>query len=322
MAPAAALAETQAFRDYCGQLAEQADADGTITVQGNDGWMFFSRELRHLSVGKFWGDDAAKVSRARKPEDADPLPAILDFRDQLKGIGVQLILVPVPPKAVVYPQHLAEADIQEDVDRYLREFYGVLRGAGVNVVDLSSLFAGNRDHERGPVYCKQDSHWSGVGCVLAAARISDEVSLSPETAKRADISTEWTRIEIAGDLWRSLNDETIPKEQLAVRRVTHAPQDEESPVVLLGDSHDLVFHDGGDMFCRNAGLADQLAVELGVPVDLVAVRGSGATPARINLFRKAKRDPGYWNNKKYVIWCFSAREFTESDGWKKVPIRP
>jgi len=49
------------------------------------------------------------------------------------------------------------------------------------------------------------------------------------------------------------------------------------------------------------------------------VRGSGATPARINLLRQARANPDYLK-KKLVIWCFTAREFTESNGWQKVPI--
>ncbi len=74
------------------------------------------------------------------------------------------------------------------------------------------------------------------------------------------------------------------------------------------------------MHAEGAGLADQLALELGFAVDLVGVRGSGATAARINLLRRAQATPEYWANKKMVIWVFSAREFTESDGWRKVPV--
>jgi alginate O-acetyltransferase complex protein AlgJ len=91
----------------------------------------------------------------------------------------------------------------------------------------------------------------------------------------------------------------------------------ESPVLLLGDSHGLVFHGGGDMHARGAGLADHLAKELGFPVDLVAVRGSGATPARISLMRRRDNLAG----KRVVIWCLSAREFTESvQGWRPLPV--
>jgi alginate O-acetyltransferase complex protein AlgJ len=91
----------------------------------------------------------------------------------------------------------------------------------------------------------------------------------------------------------------------------------ESPLLLLGDSHALVFHAGGDMHARGAGLADQLALALGFPVDLVAVRGSGATPARISLARRA----GGLAGKKLVVWCLAARDLSEApQGWAKVPV--
>ena len=66
-----------------------------------------------------------------------------------------------------------------------------------------------------------------------------------------------------------------------------------------------------ESFFRGA-MADQLAAELGMPIDVIGVRGSGATPARINLYREGRSNPGYIETKKLVIWCFAAREFTES----------
>ena len=58
---------------------------GSVSVTGRDGWLFLRSELRHVSVGPFWGDAAAKVSKATPPDKADPLPAILDFHQQLKA---------------------------------------------------------------------------------------------------------------------------------------------------------------------------------------------------------------------------------------------
>jgi alginate O-acetyltransferase complex protein AlgJ len=78
-----------------------------------------------------------------------------------------------------------------------------------------------------------------------------------------------------------------------------------------------VFHGGGDMHARGAGLADHLGEELGFPVDLAAVRGSGATPSRITLLRRRDNLAG----KKVVIWCMSVREFTEgAQGWRPLQI--
>jgi hypothetical protein len=124
---------------------------------------------------------------------------------------------------------------------------------------------------------------------------------------------------ITGDLTDGKGSEELP-----VREVTGAHnsalEDKTSPVVLLGDSHTLVFHSGEELHGTGAGLADQLAAELGIAVDVIGVRGSGATPARVNLLRRAKAQPGYLAGKKAVIWCFAAREFTESTGWSLVPF--
>ena len=43
-------------------------------------------------------------------------------------------------------------------------------------------------------------------------------------------------------------------------------------------------------------------------------------PARVNLLRRSKANPAYIASKKWIIRCFSAREFTESSGWSMVPF--
>ena len=49
----------------------------------------------------------------------------------------------------------------------------------------------------------------------------------------------------------------------------------QSPVLLLGDSHVLVFQAGGNLHARGAGLADQLALELGFAVDVRELTDEG-----------------------------------------------
>jgi alginate O-acetyltransferase complex protein AlgJ len=186
----------------------------------------------------------------------------------------------------------------------------------------------NRSNPEDALFCRQDSHWSGAGCVLAATEIGRELLATFKDRPKQAFTGQWDTVGISGDLWQALGDPKPPREQVRIRRVSRTGRcgalesDPNSPVILLGDSHGLIFHSGDDMLAREAGLSDQLALELGFPVDLVAVRGSGATPARINLLRRAQKDPNYWAGKKWVVWCFSAREFTESDGWRKVPVKP
>ena len=288
---------------------------GSPVWEGNEGWLFFVPELRYLTTGSFWGEDAQTASRARMPDTRDPLPAILDFHRALQEIGINLLLVPVPPKAVVHGDQLGDGHSAERLDHDQQAFYALLRQEGVPVLDLTDRFLSLAGHDKGPLYCRTDTHWSGVGVVEAAKAIAAHLGDSGPLS----LATEWIEIEIEGDLTKMRGD--TGAESLQVRRVNGTAVDAESPIILLGDSHTLVFHAGGDMHTTGAGLPEQLAVELGSAVDLIGVRGSGATPARINLFRRAQRNSDYWSGKQVVIWVFAAREFTESDGWRLVPIK-
>ncbi|MEW6332648.1 MAG: hypothetical protein AB1558_00090 [Thermodesulfobacteriota bacterium] len=324
--------------DQYAALARSAEQKGTIAVAGKEGWLFFGPELRFVSSGVFWGAPAAKVSRATKPEFADPLPAIVDFHRQLKKMGIELLMVPVPPKSVIYPDFLSDRLTMARekppvrIDTELQAFYRILEKEGIAVLDLTPYFLANRFHADGALFCRQDTHWSGNGAVLAARKIREAIDGRPwlKAIPKTAYQSVWKSVAIAGDLWRGAGEKGFPQEVLPIRQVGLAAPggpkpvapDLKSPVILVGDSHNLVFHAGDDMHTRDAGLPDQLALELGFSVDLAGVRGSGATPARVNLLRRAQRDPDYWKRKKLVIWCFASREFTQSDGWKKVPLSP
>jgi alginate O-acetyltransferase complex protein AlgJ len=306
---------------------EKAEA---FVAAGKDGWLFFGPELRAVSVGRFWGADAAKVSRAKT--DADPLPAILDLKAQLDKAGVELLMVPVPAKATIYPEAISDTVAPATdaapprLDVYHQEFFALLRDNGIPVLDLTDEFLAHRADAEGALYCRQDSHWSGRAVQFAAQRIAARLAGRPWLADvpKRTYDLKPRTIGMTGDLWTLLGDTKLPKERMALTEVwERAPAGpaavqtwRESPVLLLGDSHNLVFQAGADMHATNAGLPDHLAAQLGFPVDLVAVRGSGATPARINLMRRRDNLAG----KKLLIWCFSVREFTESQGWRKVPL--
>ncbi|MBN1426566.1 hypothetical protein JXA88_18615, partial [Candidatus Fermentibacteria bacterium] len=315
----------RAFQTLCAEQWRSVEHATHQVVEGREGWLFFGPELRHISLGPFWGLDAARHSAST---DADPIAAILDFRTQLDRLGVNLLMVPVPPKAMVYPDMLAGEPLDSRrLDPFHREFYDLLRREGVAVLDLSPVFRDARQDTGEHLYCKTDTHWSGHGCVVAAEVIAQELrdrTWAPQATE--EMTYEWRDIDIVGDLSATLGC-TGSTEPLRVRSVGRrmggglipVPPDRKSPILLLGDSHCLVFHAGDDMHAGGAGLLDQLALELGSPVDLVGVRGSGATPARINLMRRARSSPGYLSAKRVIIWCFAAREFTESTGWQKIP---
>ena len=272
-----------------------------------------------------------RASRASNPEVADPFPAIVDFKRQLDALGIDLVVVPVPPKAVIYPDYLLDLAIPPGgtlprLDVNLQEFYRRLAAEGVKVLDLVPLLVEHRLDAAGTVFCKEDSHWSPRATALAARWIASAVPNRPwlQEIPRESFAMRPALLSLEGDL-RGFLDGAGPAERLPSFRVGHlgpgglAPVEPSrtSPVLLLGDSNALVFHVGGDPRDAGSGLPDHLAREFGFPMDLVAVRGSGATAARVSLLR---RNDGL-EGKRLVIWCFAARLFTESpEGWARVPL--
>ncbi|OGU10765.1 MAG: hypothetical protein A2075_06325 [Geobacteraceae bacterium GWC2_58_44] len=299
---------------------------------GVDGWLFSRQELDHISKGEFWGEAAQTTSLAGKPDSRDPLAAIIDFKQQLERAGIELIVVPVPAKAHVYPDKFVAGIAAEQAgsgtrfDPVHQQFLAALEKAGVDYLDLTRLFLDARKGNAPPVFLQKDTHWSPYGITLVARALKQKIA--PRPWFQALTGQKFTRknesIQVKGDLLdeasaaAGLETVTVSRivQMLDGRESSPAP-DRNSPVVLLGDSHTLIFHSGGDMHAKDGGLPENLAFELGMNVDLVGVRGSGATPARVELARRRDNMAG----KKLAIWCFTVREYTESvSGWRKVPV--
>ena len=248
---------------------------------------------------------------------------------------MELLLAPIPPKFVIFPEKVTGTVAipipVPRLDPVLERLYVRLRAGGVDVLDLTDHFIRERFHAEGPLYCRTDTHWSGSGCTTAAAAIAADVRTRRWYAEldTESFGASWYSTSISGDL---TGPGGVPagREELRLRGVIRAAgrdrttvsPDPESPVLLLGDSHALVFHAGGDLHASAAGLPDQLAFELGLPVDLAATTSPGAVPALENLGERARADPDYWSRKRLVIWCFAARAFGERDVWRPVSIAP
>ena len=188
---------------------------------------------------------------------------------------------------------------------YLKPFYEELRAKGVEVLDLSAVF----EKSETPVYCKQDAHWNPEGIRLAVDELVRLMKLDKGDAK---FEAEDRKISIVGDLMLSLDKEAKPSEEITLHTVKGDVFSDASPVLLLGDSHALVFSSGGDMLAEKSGLGENLAAALAMPVERIAVKGSAAAAVRTNPYCKAARDADWVKGKKFAIWCFSAREFTET----------
>jgi alginate O-acetyltransferase complex protein AlgJ len=200
-------------------------------------------------------------------------------------------------------------------------FYKELSAQGVEVLDLRPAFTA-REAAAEAMYCKTDSHWSGRGCVVAAQLVAERVrALLPQASP--GFQAQWKDFLIRGDLEELAQRRVTDGETLPLRQVSDAggkalSSDPASPLLLIGDSHTLVFR---DFQGERAGLLDQLALETGIVPEVIGTRGSGANAVRLSLFRRNLKDPKYLSSKKVLVWCFAAREFTEADqGWQLIPL--
>lgn len=287
-----------------GTLAEKAalaDAQQERFVGGTDGWRFLPAELRFAD--KLASPDIASMT-------ASAVGVISDFAEQLKKAGIGLVVVPVPPKALVRGAALG---IGPDEAKKMRGGWSAimeeLASRGVRVIDLLPDY----DTARESPFCLRDTHWSGHGIEAAVARLAEAIKEDGVVTERAALAS-WRETSIHGDLGGEPENVKLcfPKVEAM----------DKTPLLLLGDSHVLVFHQGGDMHAAGAGLPEQVGALFGAMPEVVGVRGSGATSSRMQLARRVRSEPDTLRGKKVVVWVFAGREFTEADMWKKVPIFP
>lgn len=282
--------------------ARPAELRGLI---GKDGWLFFRGDLNFLLSGDL----------RQQADGRDPYPAIVDFNEQMKARGIDMLLVVIPTKTEIYPEKLSDhapAGGKPYVAPYCRKLLGELSAAGVGIVDLLPHFLAARDGEE-PLYMTQDTHWTNRGVRLAAKLIAETVKQRAVKDALPLGSVAYTTREVTctrlGDICPMLTDEEALHYrplQLTAQQVLNPDgseyvDDPESPLVMLGDSFTGVFQLED---CKHAGLSAHVARELGMPVDLIMAQGSG--PRIRGQF--ARRGHDAIGQKKLVIWTVAARD--------------
>lgn len=294
-------------------------------VVGKDDWIFLTSELRHLGRDPFWGEHAAS-------EATDPHFSIVDLHKKCEEMNIKLILCPAPPRAAIYPDKiLADGKKGQRVDANLQAFYEALRKDGVTVVDVTEAFIAARETEatEGVVVCEQDTHWSPRGLQIAAAAVAEEIGdMEWATPVQEDFHVgEPEELVYLGDLVERVEGHELTKTKSSIIRVsddkggnTPLTFDNDSPVILLSDSHGLVFSVGDDMHSTGAGFGEMLSAEIGIKIDRISRRGSG-DQVRRDLARRFLMKPQDAAKKQVLIYTFAARTLTEKTNWKVVPLK-
>ena len=331
LAACAPAARAEDFTAAVKAIVAQTAAAKPLAVQGTDrGWFFLSKELAHLANGDLATADLAQAN----VEKTDPLPVIAKYNEELKTLGVELLLVPVPPKASIYPEKL-DGKIDPKTVPSMSAFFAKLKSAGVEVLDLETAF--REERTKNPdrqLYCATDSHWSPYACQIAAKLVADKYKTRKEIGEYAladMIELKAEALEFQGDLLEDAQKSSVPKEKLPLvrageaadkdgRTVRTVESDPNSAMLMIGDSHLQVFRRGGNMLATQGGFIDHLQVDLSAAVEEITMQAGGADGPRVEIARNTAKNPDYWAKKKILVWVFTAREFTQGK-WRVIPAK-
>lgn len=318
--------QEEAFLQQCAALAS---APGGV-VAGKDGWFFSGAELQRLV--DLSGENPASIRAA--------VGAITDYSDQLKRRGIELVLVPVPPKAVIYPDKLSK-DLKLKVrrgkaprlDSALQNTWSLLRSRGVRVIDVTdALLAEREDKKAGPAFPKTGAVWAPRGAEIAARAIAREFRDAPwanQPGKDGAMTTEATTLTYAGPLGLAAN---APAEVLGVRNVGRAADGKMrsvtfsqggKPLALMGDGVILAWRENNNPPGSPgafASLADQLAYELQVTPDVFPGKAEGRNAPRLRVMRDGTNGRNTLGSAKTVLWIVPATDLASRD-WRRVPLK-
>jgi SGNH hydrolase-like domain, acetyltransferase AlgX len=279
-------------------------------LAGNDGFLFYKNSLEYVAGGDL----------EKQPKGKNPLPIIVEFKQELDRLGVDFLFVPVPTKLEIYPEKLASDFEKLDgkiVNPGFRKFLLSLTKEGVEVVDLlPELLRAKAVKASGGeplLFQHQDTHWTDRGLRLAADLLSTRIKKYPwysELARHGQtFGLRETTFSRFGDLQSRLPDADQKKykpETLVAHQVLSPDQkpyddDPDSPVVLLGDSFTGVYQLTD---AEHAGVSAHVARGISYPLDLVMSYGGGPN-VRQKLLRRGSESLA---TKKLVIWMMTARD--------------
>ena len=290
------------FLEECKKLGESGD-----TVTGKDGWIFSGKELKQLGATPEVGSGSFSSA----------VTAISDYRRQLKQSGVEMVVVVVPPKALIYADKVskeAKVPLKKGVPVPLDSYYvaatEALAKKGVKVISLTEAFLKERKGKGGAPFVKGSAKFTPSAAKLIAQTVAEEVGLSKGEAGMVSKDLEFTGgNELGGK-----------EEKLTARQIFRA---DGSTPVSLGETGNtiLIIADNTvkDWKDQQASLAEQLSFESQRNVGVLS--GSSArNEQRLKIMRQGTTSKNPLSGTKLVVWVCNALELASGD-WDVVPLK-
>ena len=283
---------------------------------GDDGWLYFQTALDAMTgYGPITPEPDSVAKDPNRAPWKSPLPAITTFAAQLEEFGVELLLVPIPVKPMIYPEHFGSAADGPVTHPDAATLYSQLNAlANVEVIDLASRFWELKETEQ--VFLKQDTHWTPAGMEFAAAQLAAQLKTKPwfEAGSASIALADADKRQSLGDLVEKLDigSAGFAPEEVLAHPVSGETRSIDSPIVLLGDSFTNIYSSASLDWGEGAGFAEHLALQLGAPLDVIAINGGAATEVRAALANRIG-SARMMKEKKVVVWTIAVRDLFLSE---------
>jgi hypothetical protein len=312
-------AAEKAFYEDCAELG----AKGGV-IPGRDGWLFDASEL--LRVSRITDSTATATG------------VIAEYAQQLRSQNIDLILVPVPPKSLVYPDKISrnakvpmKSKRPARLDSILKSAMDDLVSKRVTVVDLLPVLIAHREEKAGTAYTRTGNTWSPYGVQIAVKEIANAVRSSrARGGSVTGITSEAATLEFAGNLGTGLakaKTESLPA--FKIGRISDGKvrslgfNTSGGSLLLMGGPEILAWREANNppgssgAFCS---LADQLAAELQLIPDVLANSNDARNAARLRILRERTSGHSMLGSTRTVVWVVPALDLCVVN-WQRVPLQ-
>ncbi|MGZ4984482.1 MAG: alginate O-acetyltransferase AlgX-related protein [Chthoniobacterales bacterium] len=292
---------------------------------GRDGWLFYRPDVDYVTGPPFLSPARLRQRQHRAGVQADPVKAIVQFRDQLTARGIDLVIVPIPTKPTIEGDKLSAraATGAELQNASFNEFKTRLAAARVRVFDPIPLLP--RD---GDLYLTTDTHWRPGTMESVAQGLAAALDLPPAD-EPLTLQTNELETNGVGDVSRMLrlppNEQLYPPQRVTIHQVTNGDAlwrpAKDADVLVLGDSFANIFSIEALGWGESAGFVEHLSYSLGGrPLDCILRNSDGAFATREILAHELARGRDRLAGKKLVVWEFAARELAFGN-WKLIDLK-
>jgi len=157
-------------------------------VIGTDGWLYTNEEFNVIPK---WKDAIASN-----------LKVVSWVHGELSRAGVPLMIVIVPEKAKIYPEHIGKHERAAAHQNLGAQLVATADALNLPIIDLTTVLSEGRNG--GQTYLRTDTHWTPYGAELAAKAVKvrlQELNLTDAAAKPGDYATtEGAEVVHRGDL--------------------------------------------------------------------------------------------------------------------------